>query len=84
MIIYHSSTLVSKGVTIQTYKKHHLWLTGYLTKSDMNLKISTCLYNPVLLVTSGYLKILMEIKYLTTVKCIMQEATNTRNMFGIY
>jgi hypothetical protein len=83
MIIYHSSTLVSKGVTIQTYKKHHLWLTGNLTKSDINLKISTCLYNPVLLVTSGYLKILMEIKYLPTVKCIMQ-ATITQNMFGIY
>jgi hypothetical protein len=84
MIIYHSSTLVSKGATIQTYKKHQLWLTGYLTKSDINLKISTCLYNPVLLATSWYLKILMEIKYLITVKFIMQEATNTQNMFGVY
>jgi len=84
MIIYHTSTLVSKGVTTQTYKKHHLWLTGYLTESNISLKISTCLYNPVLLVTSGYVKILMEIKYLITVKCIMQEATNTQNMFGIY
>lgn len=80
MIIYQSSTLISKGITIQTYKR----LTGSLTKSNINLKISTCLYNPVLLVIAGYLKILMEIKYLTIVKYIMQEATNTQNMFGIY